>query len=92
MDGRKNSIRELEDKKRTDAAARSRLLEGLGEILIKRIGEEEPFPADGGNASNGNIPGGILAEYPCLSADDVSEALRYAAWVVGAREETIASA
>ena len=34
----------------------------------------------------------ILTEYPHLNADDITEALRYAAWVVGAREELIVSA
>jgi len=34
----------------------------------------------------------LLEEYPCLTAEDVAEALRYAAWAVGAREELIVSA
>ena len=34
----------------------------------------------------------ILAEYPILNADDIAEALRYAAWAVGAREELIVPA
>jgi len=31
----------------------------------------------------------LLAEYPNLTKEDIIEALRYAAWVVGAREEFI---
>ena len=31
----------------------------------------------------------LLAEYPHLTDDDIVEALRYAAWVVGAREELV---
>ena len=34
----------------------------------------------------------LLTEYPCLTKDDIAEALRYAAWVVGAKEELIVSA
>ena len=34
----------------------------------------------------------LLQEYPFLTAEDISEALRYAAWVVGAKEELIVSA
>jgi len=34
----------------------------------------------------------LLAEYPLLTEDDVSEALRYAAWSVGATEDIVASA
>jgi len=58
MDERKTIIRELEDKKRADINARNRLLEELGEILIDRIGEENPFQELGGDN-----PGAILAEY-----------------------------
>lgn len=43
MDERKNNIRELEVKKAADAEAMNRLLEGLGETIINRIGENEPF-------------------------------------------------
>jgi len=35
---------------------------------------------------------GILTEYPFLTTEDIAEALRYAAWTVGTREETIVSA
>jgi len=31
----------------------------------------------------------LLAEYPDLTEEDVMEALRYAAWAVGAREELV---
>ena len=34
----------------------------------------------------------LLTEYPSLTQDDVVEALRYAAWAVGTREEMIVSA
>ena len=34
----------------------------------------------------------LLIEYPNLTKDDISEALRYAAWAVGAREDLIISA
>ena len=34
----------------------------------------------------------LLAEYPLLSADDISEALRYAAWAVGSKEELVVPA
>ena len=54
MDERKSIIRELEEKKRADAEARNRLLEGLGEALIQRMEEDGSF-------SEGI--GGILAEY-----------------------------
>jgi uncharacterized protein (DUF433 family) len=31
----------------------------------------------------------VLAEYPHLTSDDIAEALRYAAWVVGTNEDAI---
>jgi len=31
----------------------------------------------------------LLAEYPDLTEEDVSEALRYAAWAVGVREDVV---
>ena len=34
----------------------------------------------------------LLVEYPHLTADDISEALRYAAWVAGTKEELVVSA
>jgi uncharacterized protein (DUF433 family) len=34
----------------------------------------------------------LLMEYPHLTEDDVAEALRYAAWVVGTKEELVFSA
>ena len=54
MDERKTIIRELEEKKRANTEARGRLLEGLGEALIQRMGEEDTFPATAGE---------ILTEY-----------------------------
>jgi uncharacterized protein (DUF433 family) len=32
----------------------------------------------------------LLAEYPHLTEGDIAEALRYAAWAVGTKEESIA--
>ena len=34
----------------------------------------------------------LLAEYPLLTETDIREALRYAAWAVGIKEESIISA
>ena len=34
----------------------------------------------------------LLAEYPHITEDDISEALRYAAWAVGTREELVLQA
>ena len=34
----------------------------------------------------------LLAEYPLLTKDDLAEALRYAAWVIGTMEEMIVPA
>jgi uncharacterized protein (DUF433 family) len=34
----------------------------------------------------------LLSEYPHLTREDVTEALQYAAWVVGAKEDLIISA
>jgi len=34
----------------------------------------------------------LLAEYPHLTVADISEALRYAAWAIGTREELIVPA
>jgi len=34
----------------------------------------------------------LLAEYPQLTGYDIEEALRYAAWVVGSKEEAIMTA
>ena len=31
----------------------------------------------------------ILAEYPYLASEDISEALRYAAWAIGTKEELV---
>jgi hypothetical protein len=58
MDDRKSVIKELEEKKRTLAESRNRLLQGLGEALLQRIGDGEPFPD-----SQPGGPGAVLAEY-----------------------------
>jgi len=42
--------------------------------------------------SEGTTIDEILAEYPNLTADDIAEALRYAAWAVGAKEELVVPA
>ena len=34
----------------------------------------------------------LLVEYPYITKDDVMEALQYAAWIVGVREEQVISA
>jgi len=39
--------------------------------------------------SDGTTIDKILTEYPHLTAEDISEALRYAAWTVGTKEELI---
>lgn len=41
--------------------------------------------------SEGVTSSELLSEYPCLTEDDIAEALKYAAWAVGAREELIVS-
>ena len=72
MDERKSVIRELEQKKRADTDARNRLLEGLGETLIQRIGEEGSFP------ETPEAIVGILAEYRGLKKEiaDSAEAIK----------------
>jgi len=62
MDERKNIIRELEEKKNADTEERNRLLEALGEALIKRIGETDPFK-EKTETSSGDTPGIVLDEY-----------------------------
>jgi len=42
--------------------------------------------------SEGTTIDELLLEYPHLTADDIAEALRYAAWVVGTKEELVVSA
>ena len=39
--------------------------------------------------SEGTTHEELLSEYPLLTEDDIAEALRYAAWVVGTKEEMI---
>jgi len=64
MDERKSNIAELAAKNRSDSEARIRLLEGVGENLLRKIGEDEPFPE-----KSGNTPGGVLAEYHRLQKE-----------------------
>jgi hypothetical protein len=64
MDDKNRIIRELEDKKRADIEARNRLLRGLGEALVNRIGDGESFPE-----ITGETPGGILVEYRLLQKE-----------------------
>ena len=42
--------------------------------------------------SDGKTPDDILRDYPYLSSEDISEALRYAAWSVESRETEIQTA
>jgi len=42
--------------------------------------------------SEGTTINELLAEYPHLTVADISEALRYAAWAIGTREELIVPA
>ena len=42
--------------------------------------------------SEGTTIDEMISEYPHLTVMDISEALRYAAWVIGAKEELIVSA
>ena len=42
--------------------------------------------------SEGTTIDELLAEYPYLTLADVSEALRYAAWAIGTKEELIVPA
>ena len=39
--------------------------------------------------SDGVTPNELLEEYPHLKEEDIAEALKYAAWAVGTREELI---
>jgi chromosome segregation ATPase len=64
MDERRNKIRDLETKKSSDNRTRNQLLEGLGEALLRRIGDNEPFTNDTGDA-----PGSVLAEYRKLQKE-----------------------
>ena len=58
MDERRNKIRDLETKKSSDNKTRNQLLEGLGEALFNRIGDNEPFANDAAS-----VPCSLLAEY-----------------------------
>ena len=69
MDERKNNIRELEEKNSADSEARKLLLEGLGETLISRIGEEEPFRGKAGTIPGVDTPGAVLEEYRQLQKE-----------------------
>jgi hypothetical protein len=62
MDERKNKLKELEDGKKSDLEARDRLFESLGEALILRIGDEEPFE-EPFIEDSGSAPGDVLKEY-----------------------------
>jgi uncharacterized protein (DUF433 family) len=42
--------------------------------------------------SEGTTPKELIAEYPSLTEEDIAEALRYAAWAVGTREELVVPA
>jgi len=42
--------------------------------------------------SDGITPNDLLVEYPNLTIADIEEALRYAAWAVGSKEEVILTA
>lgn len=42
--------------------------------------------------SEGATSGELIAEYPDLTGEDIAEALRYAAWAVGTKEELVVSA
>ena len=70
MDERRNNIRDLEARKSSDTKTRNQLLEGLGEILFRRIGDGEPFTNDAGDE-----PGVLLVEFRKLhkEIDDSSE-------------------
>jgi hypothetical protein len=66
MDDRKSVIKELEEKKRTLTESKNRLLQGLGESLLQRIGDGEPFSnglSAGSSAGQAGGPGAVLAEY-----------------------------
>ena len=68
MDDRRNIIKDIEEKKRADTDTRNRLLEGLGETLLQRIGEDDPFSS----SSEETLPGSILSEYRRLQ-NELSE-------------------
>ena len=42
--------------------------------------------------SEGTSMHDLLLEYPSLTEDDIAEALRYAAWSVGAKEDLVVTA
>jgi uncharacterized protein (DUF433 family) len=42
--------------------------------------------------SEGTSTDELLREYPALTEEDITEALRYAAWAVGAKEELVVPA
>jgi len=64
MDERKNIIKVLEEKKTSDTDEKNRLLEGLGETLLNRIGDSEPFKDD-----PGSVLGAVLEEYRLLQKE-----------------------
>jgi hypothetical protein len=73
MDERKTVIKELEEKKKTLAEDRNRLLQGLGETLLQRMGDAEPF-----SDTQVGSPGAVLAEYRRMQKEiaDSTEAIR----------------
>ncbi|MCL2093851.1 MAG: hypothetical protein FWH12_06620 [Treponema sp.] len=68
MDDRNKSIRELEDAKRAHKEERDRLLEGLGNSLISRIGDSEPFEKTD-VTHMGSSPAKVLTEYRTLQGE-----------------------
>ena len=73
MDERKTVIKELEEKKKTLAEDRNRLLQGLGETLLQRVGDAEPF-----SDTQVGSPGAVLAEYRGMQKEiaDSTSAIR----------------
>jgi len=64
MDERKNQIKAFERKALTSLEGRNKLLEELGETLLNRIGDENPF-----GESSGDTPGGVIADYRKLQKE-----------------------
>jgi len=64
MDERKNVIREFEKNIKADTEGRNRLLADLGETILQRIADDDPFPE-----KTGNTPGAVLADYRKLQEE-----------------------
>ena len=45
-----------------------------------------------GQIAGGSTPDELLAEFPYIAREDISQALRYAAWLASEREIVLASA